>query len=102
VLEKLLEGLTWGVLAVGALIPIALFVGAFVLAWSWLGPKLAKPEDSILEGLFEDPPPLPLPDEHEPPERYKYVPSTILRPPSIVQQNPKDPKDDEDNGEDDE
>lgn len=91
-LEKLLEGLSWGVLIVGGLIPIA----AFAVAWSWLGPKLKKPDEdlALLDTIFEEPPPMP---EHEPPQSYRYTASTIVRPPNVVRL--EDAKKRESNGE---
>jgi hypothetical protein len=78
--EKLLEGFSWGIMVVGGLIPVA----AFAVAWSWLGPKLKKPEEdlALLDTMFEKPPEMP---EHEEPQIFKYTPSTIVRPPNVVQ-----------------
>lgn len=92
--EKLLEGFSWGIMVVGGLIPVA----AFAIAWSWLGPKLKKPEEdlALLDTMFEQPPEMP---EHEAPQ-LKYTPSTIVRPPNVVRI--KDGKKTEGNGEDDE
>jgi len=93
--EKLLEGFSWGIMVVGGLIPVA----AFAIAWSWLGPKLKKPEEdlALLDAMFEKPPEMP---EHEEPQVFKYTPSTIVRPPNVVRL--VDGKKTEGNGEDDE
>ena len=91
--EKLLEGFSWGIMVVGGLIPVA----AFAIAWSWLGPKLKKPEESLLDTIFEEAPEMP---EHEEPPLYRFSPSTIVRPPNVVRL--KDVKKTEGNGEDDE
>jgi len=93
--EKLLEGFSWGIMVVGGLIPVA----AFAVAWSWLGPKLKKPEEdlALLDAMFEKPPEMP---EHEEPQIFKYTPSTIVRPPNVVRL--VDGKKTEGNGEDDE
>lgn len=92
--EKLLEGFSWGIMVVGGLIPVA----AFAVAWSWLGPKLKKPEEdlALLDTMFEKPPEMP---EHEEPQIFKYTPSTIVRPPNVVRL--KDLQKTEGNGEDD-
>ena len=89
--EKLLEGFSWGIMVVGGLIPVA----AFAVAWSWLGPKLKKPEEALSLLDFEEPPEMP---EHEAPP-LKYTPSTIVRPPNVVRI--KDVQKTEGNGEDD-
>ena len=92
--EKLLEGFSWGIMIVGGLIPVA----AFAIAWSWLGPKLKKPPEedlALLDTMFEEAPEMP---EHEAPP-LKYTPSTIVRPPNVVRL--KDVQQTEGNGEDD-
>ena len=82
-LEMILRGLSWGLFGVSVLIPLC----AFGVAWSYLGPilrKRQKDELEILTDLFEEdeePPELP---KEEPPQRYKYTASTIIRPPNVV------------------
>jgi hypothetical protein len=91
-LEMILKGLSWGVFGVSALIPIC----AFGVAWSYLGPMLRKQKEEELElltDLFEEDEELPeLPDNEESPPRYKYVASTIVRPPHVVR------REDDENG----
>ncbi len=78
-LEMLLKGLSWGVFFVALLIPIA----CFNVAWSWLGPRLRKPVEPLTEEVFEEKPELP-DNEEGPPPRYRFTPSTIVRPPNVV------------------
>lgn len=82
-LEMILKGFSWGLFGVAVLIPLC----AFNIAWSHLGPILRKQREEELEVLtdlleeeFEEEPPLP---ESEPP-RYKYIASTIVRPPNVI------------------
>lgn len=90
-IEKILEGLAWGLFFVAAVVPVA----AFSVAWSWLWPLLRKSKETeieLLAKLFEDqpeePPELPeespeLPiDEDMPP--YRFTASTIVRPPKVI------------------
>ena len=92
-IEKILEGLAWGLFIVAAIVPVA----SFSVAWSWLGPLLIKPkekENDLLAKLFEkpleEPPEFPL-NEEEPPLR--FTPSTIVRPPNVIRK--KDVEDDD-------
>ena len=90
-IEKILEGLSWGVFIVAAIIPVI----AFSVLWSWLGPKLRRrieAEEEFLPELIEEPeehdiePELPS-IETKPPERppaYRFIASTIVRPPKVV------------------
>jgi hypothetical protein len=84
--EMMLKGLSWGLFGVSALIPLC----AFSVAWSYLGPILRKQKEEELELLtdlfeeeFEEEPPLPE-SEEKPPQRYRFVASTIVRPPNII------------------
>jgi hypothetical protein len=93
----ILKGLSWGLFGVAALIPLY----AFSIAWSWLGPILRKSAEDELELLtdvfeedFEEEPELPS-NEEEPPPRYKYIASTIVRPPHVIRR-----EDNEDGDED--
>jgi hypothetical protein len=97
-LEMFLKGLSWGVFGVSVLIPLC----AFSVAWSHLGPILKRAEEQkeeeleLLTDLFEedeDEPELP---SNEGPPRYKYIASTIVRPPNIVQR--EDDEEDDENG----
>ncbi len=81
-LEMILKGISWGLFGVAALIPLC----AFGVAWSYLGPILRKQKEEeleILTDIFEEDEPPELPKE-EPPPRYKYTASTIVRPPNVV------------------
>jgi hypothetical protein len=92
-LEMFLRGLSWGVFGVAALIPLC----AFSVAWSHLGPVLKRAEEQkeeeleLLTDLFEEDEPE-LPSNEDPPPRYKYVASTIVRPPPVM------PREDDENG----
>lgn len=89
-IEKILEGLAWGLFFVAAIVPVA----AFSVAWSWLGPLVIKPkekENELLAKLFEELPELPeLPEEspeipiNEEPPTYRFTASTIVRPPNVI------------------
>ena len=93
-LDMILKGLSWGLFGVAALIPLY----AFSIAWSWLGPILKRSEEEakeelefltdLLEEDHEEKPELP--SNEEPPPRYKYIASTIVRPPSVVRREDKD------------
>ncbi len=94
-LEMILKGLSWGVFGVAVLIPLY----AFSIAWSWAGPVLKRAEEQeeeeleLLTDLFEEDEDEPeLPSNEGPPPRYKYVASTIVRPPNIVR------REDDENG----
>jgi hypothetical protein len=92
-LERILEGLSWGLFGVAVLIPLC----SFSIAWSWLGPILKKREEEaeleLLTDLFEeDEPELPSNDEGPPP-RYRFVAGTIVRPPPVMPR-----KEDDENG----
>jgi hypothetical protein len=89
-LEMILKGLSWGVFGVSVLIPLC----AFGVAWSYLGPMLRKQKEEELEeltDLFEEDEPE-LPSNEDPRKRYKYTPSTIVRPPNVVR------REDDENG----
>jgi hypothetical protein len=92
-LEMFLRGLSWGVFGVAALIPLC----AFSVAWFHLGPVLKRAEEQkeeeleLLTDLFEEDEPE-LPSNEDPPPRYKYVASTIVRPPPVM------PREDDENG----
>jgi hypothetical protein len=86
-LDMILKGLSWGLFGVAAAIPLC----AFSIAWSWAGPILKRAEEQkeeeleLLTDLFEedeDEPELPL--NEEPAPRYRFTPSTIVRPPNHV------------------
>ena len=92
-IENILEGLSWGLFFVAAIIPVA----SFTIAWSWLAPLLRKSkerENELLARLFEELPELPEEEEPELPEepeepideepQYRYVASTIVRPPNVI------------------
>jgi hypothetical protein len=94
-LEKLLQGLSWGLFFVSVLIPVL----SFSVAWSWLGPILRRPKEDLEElekFVLEDPPDLPEPPElpelpkEKPPPRYRFVASTIVRPPKVIRREDKD------------
>ena len=94
ILEKILEGLSWGLFGVSALIPLC----AFSVAWSYLGPILRKSKDDrieLLDDLFEEDtdeaePELPTPEIHKP---YRFTASTIVRPPNIVRREDSENED---------
>lgn len=92
-LEKLLEGLAWGLWTAGILVPV---MGLFVV-WRWVGPKILPPaeeEAEVLEETFEEPPPMPEPND-EAQFQYRYPASTIVRPPKVISRTDPDENDDE-------
>jgi hypothetical protein len=89
----ILKGLSWGLFGVSALIPLC----AFSVAWSYLGPILKRRKEEELELLtdlfeeeFEEEPTLP---KNEEPQRYRFVASTIVRPPNIVRRKDSENED---------
>lgn len=92
-LEMFLKGLSWGLFGVAALTPIC----AFSVAWSYLGPILRKQKEEELELLtdlfeeYEEEPPIP----ENPPQRYRFVASTIVRPPNVVRREDTENDDDD-------
>ncbi len=101
-IEKILEGLAWGTFIVAVMIPVI----TFSAIWAWLGPRLRKrrkPEEEFLPELIEEPEEHldiepELPDiEMEPsskPTAYRFVASTIVRPPKVVRLVNEEDKDD--------
>ncbi len=94
-LEKILEGLSWGLFVVAILVPIA----SFNVAWSWLGPILKKQKEEerelltdLFEEEFEEEPPLPDNEESQPP-RYRFTASTIVRPPNVIRREDSENED---------
>ena len=94
-LEKILEGLSWGLFVVAILVPIV----SFNIAWSWLEPILRKQKEEELELLtdlleeeFEEEPPLP---DNEEPQRqhYRFTASTIVRPPNVIRRKDNENED---------
>ena len=86
-LEMILKGLSWGLFGVAVLVPLC----AFSVAWSHLGPvlrrKVEQEELELLTDLFEedeDEPEPDLPSNEKPAQRYRFTPSTIVRPPNVV------------------
>ena len=93
--EMILKGLSWGLFGVSVLIPLC----AFSVAWSYLGPILSKQKEEELELLtdlleeeFEEEPPLPI-NKVEPPQRYRFTPSTIVRPPNVIRREDSENED---------
>jgi len=94
-IEKILEGLSWGVFIVAVILPVV----TFSVIWNWLGPKLRRQvveEEEFLPELIEEPGEHPdiepeLPDiEPEPLNRspaYRFIASTIVRPPKIIRRD---------------
>jgi hypothetical protein len=94
-LEKILEGLSWGLFVVAILVPIA----SFNVAWSWLGPILRRSKEEELELLtdfleeeFEEEPPLPENEELQR-QRYRFTASTIVRPPNVIRRKDNENED---------
>ncbi len=92
-LEKILWGLSWGLGIVALLVPVC----SFTIAWSWLRPILNRPKEvlaDVFEEEFEEEPPLPEnPPSEEPPQRYRFVASTIVRPPNIIRRKDSENED---------
>jgi len=83
-IERILEGLSWGLFAVSVLIPIF----SFAIAWSWLKPALMKQAEieEVEVEEYEHPPELPEQEYDEP----RYTASTIVRPPQVVRREDVD------------